>query len=81
MAVKNTKANLIERNGWYHVVINYYEQGKRKQKSIALGMKVKGNKRKAEAKCKELLAEWEQRLALPVYFCLKKRWARKCNVL
>lgn len=64
MAVKNIKANLIERKGWYHVVINYYEQGKRKQKSIALGMRVKGNKRKAEAKCKELLAEWEQRLAL-----------------
>lgn len=64
MAVKNIKANLIERKGWYHVVINYYEKGKRKQKSIALGMKVKGNKRKAEARCKELLAEWEQRLAL-----------------
>lgn len=64
MAVKNIKANLIERKGWYHVVINYYEQGKRKQKSIALGMRVKGNKRKAEARCKELLAEWEQRLAL-----------------
>lgn len=64
MAVKNIKANLIERKGWYHVVINYYEKGKRKQKSIALGLKVKGNKRKAEAKCKELLAEWEQRLAL-----------------
>ena len=64
MAVKNIKANLIERKGWYHVVINYYDQGKRKQKSIALGMRVKGNKRKAEAKCKELLAEWEQRLAL-----------------
>lgn len=55
---------MIERKGWYHVVINYYEKGKRKQKSIALGLKVKGNKRKAEAKCKELLAEWEQRLAL-----------------
>lgn len=64
MAVKNIKANLIERKSWYHVVINYYEKGKRKQKSIALGMKVKGNKRKAEARCKELLAEWEQRLAL-----------------
>lgn len=64
MAVKNIKANLIERKGWYHVVINYYEKGKRKQKSIALGLKVKDNKRKAEAKCKELLAEWEQRLAL-----------------
>lgn len=65
MAAKNVRANLIERNDWYHVVINYYEQGKRKQKAIATGLSVSGhNKRKAEARCKELLAEWEKRLAL-----------------
>lgn len=65
MAVNNVKANLIERKGWYHVVISYYDdQGKRKQKAIATGLTTKNNKRKAEAKCKELLAEWEKRLAL-----------------
>lgn len=65
MAAKNIRANLIERNGWWHVVINYYdEQGKRKQKAIATGLRIKGNKRKAEIRCKELLAEWEKRLAL-----------------
>lgn len=62
---KNIRANLIERNGWYHVVINYPdEQNKRKQKSIALGLKVKGNKRRAETRCKELVEEWTKRLSL-----------------
>lgn len=62
---KNVRANLIERNGWYHVVINYpNEQNKRKQKSIALGLRTKGNKRRAEERCKELVLEWERRLAL-----------------
>lgn len=65
MAAKNIKANLIDRSGWYHCVISYYEEpNKRKQKSIALGLKTKGNKRRAEDKCKELLSEWEKRLAL-----------------
>lgn len=66
MAVKNVRANVFERHDWYHVMISYYdEQGKRKQKSIATGFSVSGhNKRKAEARCKELLAEWEQRLSL-----------------
>lgn len=62
---KNVRANLIDRYGWYHVVINYYdEQGKRKQKAIATGLKTKGNKRRAEEKCKELLEEWSKRLSL-----------------
>lgn len=65
MAAKNIRANLIERNGWYHVVISFYDdQGKRKQKAIATGLTTKNNKRKAEAICKELLAKWEKKLAL-----------------
>lgn len=65
MAAKNVKGNVILRNGWFHVVINYYDEtGKRKQKSIALGLRTKGNKRRAEEKCKELVSEWEKRLAL-----------------
>lgn len=65
MAV-NVKANLIVRNDWYHVVVSYYdEQHKRKQKAIATGLSVSGhNKRKAEAKRKEILEEWEERLSL-----------------
>lgn len=62
---KNIRANLIERGGWYHCVINYHdEQNKRKQKSIALGLRTKGNKRRAEEKCKMLLEEWSKRLSL-----------------
>lgn len=57
MAAKNVKVNLIERGGWYHAVVSYYDQGKRKQKSVALGLKTRGNKRRAEEKCKELLSE------------------------
>ena len=64
MAVKNIRANLIKRRGWYHVMISYYDNGKRKQKSIATGLSVKGNKHRAEQRRNELLSEWEQRLAL-----------------
>lgn len=66
MAVKNIRANIVERGDWYHVIISYYDnQGKRKQKAIATGLSVSGhNKRKAEARCRELLAEWEKRLSL-----------------
>lgn len=39
--------SLFERNGKYTAVLNTYENGKRKQKSISLGIPVKGNKRKA----------------------------------
>jgi hypothetical protein len=39
--------SLFERNGKYTAVLNTYENGRRKQKSIALGIPVKGNKRKA----------------------------------
>ncbi len=65
-AQKNVRANLIERENRYYVIINFYSSdGKRKQKSISTGLTVSGhNKRKAEARCKELLIEWEKRLAL-----------------
>lgn len=65
-AQKNVRANLIEREDRYYVIINFYSSdGKRKQKSISTGLTVSGhNKRKAETRCKELLAEWEKKLAL-----------------
>lgn len=63
--VAKVRTNLIERNDWYHVIVSYYDQGKRKQKSIATGLSVSGhNKRKAEAKSKAIQAEWEKKLAL-----------------
>lgn len=46
--------SLFERNGTYTAVLNTYENGKRKQKSIALGIPVKGNKRKALEMLEEL---------------------------
>ena len=67
MVAKNVKVNLIERGGWFHAVVSYYDQGKRKQKSVALGLKTKGNKRRAEEKCKELLAEWEKKQRTTVH--------------
>lgn len=46
--------SLFERNGKYTAVLNTYKNGKRKQKSIALGIPVKGNKRKALEMLEEL---------------------------
>lgn len=50
--------SLQERNGKYTVVLNTYENGKRKQKSIALGISVKGNKRKAQEMLEELKRQY-----------------------
>lgn len=52
--------SLKERNGKYTAVINAYdENGKRQQKYHALGIPVKGNKRKAEAALQEILRQYE----------------------
>lgn len=40
--------SLQEKNSKYYIVLNTYENGRRKQKWIATGLPVKGNKRKAE---------------------------------
>ena len=51
--------SLVERNGKYTAMLNLYdENGKRRQKSIALGIPVKGNKRKALARLEELKQEY-----------------------
>ena len=50
--------SLQERNGKYTAVLNTYENGKRKQKSIALGIPVKGNKRKAREMLEELKRQY-----------------------
>ncbi len=46
------------KNGNYYIVLNTYENGKRKIKWIATGYAVKGNKRKAEALLRETLANY-----------------------
>jgi integrase len=52
--------SLKERTGKYTAVINAYdENGKRQQKYHALGIPVKGNKRKAEAALQEILRQYE----------------------
>jgi integrase len=50
--------SLQERNGKYTAVLNLYENGRRKQKSIALGIPVKGNKRKALEMLEELKRQY-----------------------
>lgn len=56
-------ANLYDKNGKYHVMLSWYERGKRKQKSIATGIPLQGNnKRIAEAARKRILSEWEAKI-------------------
>lgn len=43
----------------YYMVLNTYENGKRKQKWLATGLPVKGNKRKAEQMLRDTLHEYE----------------------
>ena len=55
------KGNLYERNGIYYAVISYYEDGKRKQKSVSTKLPVKGNKRKAIEFLENLKQEYEKK--------------------
>ena len=55
MKHREITGSLAERNDRYTAILNLYdEDGKRRQKSIALGIPVKGNKRKAQAQLEEL---------------------------
>lgn len=61
MKHREVTGSLIERNGRYTAMLNLYdESGKRRQKSIALGIPVKGNKRKALARLEELKREYSE---------------------
>lgn len=51
--------SLQVKNGKYNIVINTYENGKRKQKWINTGLPEKGNKRRAEKLLNEKLHEYE----------------------
>ena len=50
------------KNGKYYAVINYYENGKRKQKWINSGLTEKGNKTKAEKFLREQITLYENEL-------------------
>ena len=54
------------KNDKYYIIVNLKENGKRKQKWIATGLDVKGNKRKAEQLLRETLLECERAPARPV---------------
>ncbi len=59
MKSREVTGSLFERNGKFTAMLSYYdEDGKRRQKSIALGIPVKGNKRRAQAKLEELKREY-----------------------
>ena len=59
MKHREITGSLTERNGKFTAILNLYdESGNRKQKSIALGIPVKGNKRKAQAMLDELKREY-----------------------
>lgn len=61
MKHREITGSLIERGGKYTAVLNLYDEtGKRRQKSIALGIPVKGNKRKAQARLEELKQEYRK---------------------
>lgn len=49
----------------YYMVLDRYENGKRRQQWIATGLNAKGNKRKAEQMLREKLAEAEREAAIP----------------
>ena len=52
--------SLQVKNGKFYMIINDRENGKRKQKWIATGLDVRGNKRRAEQLLRETLLEYER---------------------
>lgn len=59
MKRREVTGSLFERNGKFTAMLSFYdESGKRRQKSVALGIPVKGNKRKAQARLEELKREY-----------------------
>ena len=58
--------SLQVKNDKFYIIINLKENGKRKQKWIATGLEVKGNKRKAEQLLRETLFAYEKAPERPV---------------
>ena len=66
MSNREVTGSLFERSGRYTAVLNLYDKnGKRRQKSVALGIPVKGNKRKAQARREELKKEYSAGIMEP----------------
>ena len=71
--------SLQEKNGVYQAVINYKDKnGKRKQKWLSTKLKVRGNKKQAQAKAEELRLEFENELNVKQ---MKKNNIIKTNIL
>ncbi len=49
------------KNEKYYVVLNFYEEGKRKQKWVPTGLPFKNNKRKAEQVLRDILQQYENK--------------------
>jgi hypothetical protein len=65
---------------YYYVVLNLYENGKRKPKWIPTGLRVKGNKKKAELFLRDTLRDYEQKQkmqAAPEHGMRFSDWIRK----
>lgn len=58
--------SLQVKNDKFYIIVNLKENGKRKQKWIATGLEVKGNKRRAEQLLRETLSEYEKASTRPV---------------
>lgn len=60
---KMVTVSLQEKNGYYHAVVNYKDDnGKRKQKWFSTNLKIRGNKKEAQAKAEEIRQEFENEL-------------------
>ena len=57
--------SLQMKNEKFYVVLNMYEDGKRKKKWIPTGLSIKGNKRKAELMLRDILQEYEEKQDKP----------------
>lgn len=57
------RSTLKQRKGYWYVGLSWYDaEGKRKQTNVSTGYAVEGNKRRAEAKEKEIYKDFERKL-------------------
>jgi hypothetical protein len=74
-------ASLQVKNDRYYAVISYKDGEENKQKWIALGMPVKNNKRKDEAKLEEIKRKFEEQYSTPagdiLFIEYINQWLRK----
>jgi integrase len=62
--LKYLTVSLNKKKGNYYVILSWQQDGKRKQKSVATGIPIRGNnKREADIAKKRILAEWEGKIS------------------